>query len=45
MLWIVLAHGLVDRNKKPIGDVYAASTLALAGKLDVAYVAAFWSRS
>jgi len=26
-LWIALAHGLVDRNSKPIGDVYAAGTL------------------
>jgi alpha-1,2-mannosyltransferase len=41
VLWIALAHGLVDRNDKPIGtdfsNVYAAGTLALAGKPDVAY--------
>ena len=45
VLWIALAHGLVDRNNKPIGtdfsNVYAAGTLALAGKPDVAYD---WSR-
>ena len=29
--------GLVDRNNKPIGDVYAAGTLALAGKPHLAY--------
>jgi hypothetical protein len=41
VLWIALAHGLVDRNNKPIGtdfsNVYAAGTLALAGKADAAY--------
>ena len=36
-LWIALAHGLVDRNNKLIGDVYAAGTLALAGKPHLAY--------
>ena len=40
VLWIALAHGLVDRNNKLIGtdfsNVYAAGTLALADKPDVA---------
>jgi alpha-1,2-mannosyltransferase len=41
VIWIALAHGLVDRNNKPLGtdfsNVYAAGTLTLAGKADVAY--------
>jgi alpha-1,2-mannosyltransferase len=41
VLWIALAHGLVDRYNKPIGtdfsNVYAAGPLAQAGKPDVAY--------
>jgi hypothetical protein len=41
ILWIALADGLVDRNNKPIGtdfsNVYAAGTLTLEGKPDVAY--------
>jgi len=41
VLWIGLADGLVDRNGKPLGtdfsNVYAAGTLALAGKPDAAY--------
>ena len=41
VLWIALAHGLVDRNDKPIGtdfsNVYAAGTLALAGEPDLVY--------
>ena len=45
VVWIALAHGMVDRNNKPIGtdfsNVYAAGTLALAGKPAVAYD---WSR-
>jgi hypothetical protein len=41
ILWIGLAHGMVDRNNKPIGadfsNVYAAGTLTLVGKPDLAY--------
>jgi hypothetical protein len=41
VLWIALADGLIDRNGKPLGtdfsNVYAAGTLALAGKADAAY--------
>jgi alpha-1,2-mannosyltransferase len=41
VVWIALAHGLVDLNNKPIGtdfsNVYAAGTLALDGKPALAY--------
>jgi alpha-1,2-mannosyltransferase len=41
VLWIALADGLIDRNGKPLGtdfsNVYAAGTLAHAGKADAAY--------
>ncbi|HEU4660582.1 MAG TPA: glycosyltransferase family 87 protein [Pseudolabrys sp.] len=40
-LWVVQAQGWVDRNNKPLGtdfsNVYAAGTLALAGKPAAAY--------
>lgn len=41
VLWIAVADGLIDRNGKPLGtdfsNVYAAGTLAHAGKADAAW--------